>query len=163
MASIPTGNCPSEFYENCRNAIKKCKYCRANNRSYPLQYDPYQDIGPHPAASVSQTKSKQVKQALRQEHQTVKQLIRTTIKSGAIYHDGDIKLANLRLEHKTRYRTGGAITVTKRERDKGRQQQIDGWVIKEHDGETFYVLTEKAFQHLISHTPYQPNLSKSNS
>lgn len=148
-------NCPEEYYEQCDNAIFKCTLCRAGvgkskNRLYFKTTNPAYPITKHPAYKVEVNKKiqKVVRAGLNEETKIVKSLIHKTVRSGAIYGDGDIQVNQLKLDSKKRTNTR-SFTISPDEYSKGLRSNLDGWVVTNSDGNRVYVLTEKAFVKLI--------------
>ncbi len=114
-------NCPPQFYENCSNAIKKCRVCSAGagqdtNRYETLAYQPIEpslDFYTHPQAikvkerkrakevearekkrNIDKEKSRMSRQGRAQEKTSasrLNKLVTQTVNSGATFNDGDLK------------------------------------------------------------------------
>lgn len=159
--------CPKEFYNNCENAIYKCSICRAGNGrpTNPIYYSPI--IGNnslkkskhplyHKKPNTDDKKkpnkqiSKYVKSGLKEERRLVNRIAKQTVRSGAVYGDGDIDILDgeLKLDSKKRHKTE-SFTVTKAEYEKGKRQGLDGWVITNKNNDSVYVLTEETFIRLV--------------
>lgn len=81
-------------------------------------------------------------------------VIKATVASGRINHDGDHTLleGSIRSDSKLRTNTH-AFSVSKEEYEKGLEQNINQWVITTLAG-TCYVLTESLYTELIAHIIY---------
>lgn len=140
--------CPEEFYNNCLHACFKCNICKAgkgNSRS-KLHYMPIDEtISPHPITLESKPKQSFSKSGRNTERKVAKDFIHTTINSGALLADGDIKVGDLNLDVKKRHNTS-SFTVRKDEyRTMKSNPKIDGWVIVNKENDKVIMLTEKAF------------------
>lgn len=156
-------NCPSPFYENCANALKKCRSCRAGrgNRQGPLHYAPRTDESPafdeHPMAGKDIKRSQRTKQARKWEKQEANRLGKPTKQSGAVSHDGDAKRwvgdREVRIELKDRGRRK-SFNLTLDEYEKGRRQGIEAFGIKIKDdtgrSRTVYLVDEDLFKELTN-------------
>jgi hypothetical protein len=81
-------------------------------------------------------------------------IIKATVASGRINHDGDHNLleGRIRSDSKLRIKTS-TFSVTKEEYEKGLGQGINQWIITTQAG-TCYVLTEELYSELIAHIIY---------
>lgn len=160
MTETSLRNCPPEFYQNCRNAIRCCRQCRAGSGSPEarLFYIGQEEIGRHPfyhkpkkVKQIDHAKSAEVKRALKAEAKTAERIARKTVASGRVNHDGDLlNLDTLRVEHKLRKAGTETFTVTASEYRKGLEQGIDVWAIKVDRGPTVYFLKEETYCWLLS-------------
>lgn len=173
-------NCPVDYYDNCLNALKKCVYCCAGQgtsvsklyyvpklKDECLAYHPEQDkINQKKRKERQQKTQKKLQRAspskrgYQQEIKIVKQLnnkvnrridvIKKTVASGRIYHDGDHSLLDglIRSDSKLRLKSE-SFTVTKEEYQKGLTQDINQWIITNPLG-TVYVLTEELYCELLA-------------
>jgi len=147
-------NCPSIYYDNCRNAVYKCNICRAGygNARAKLFYAPIDSelcpSDPHPMENINLTSknphTKAIKKGLKEESKIVNQWISKTLKSGSILGDGDIKVGDLNLDVKVRTTTK-SFTISNQEYTKGLKKGYDGWVIVNSDGHRMVCLTEDSF------------------
>lgn len=150
--------CPDLYYENCANAIKSCHFCCAKTGSakHKLHYSPLDaSLSPHPYLQDTTT-SKRVKRALKEEKKAKDDLIKATLRSGAIYGDGDYELLRglLRADHKHRQKPCKSFALTLPEYEKGKSQGVGVWVITIHPEpnrtERGIFLTEQAFTTLLA-------------
>ena len=81
-------------------------------------------------------------------------VIKSTVASGRVNHDGDHTLleGKIRSDSKLRIKTS-TFSVTKEEYEKGLGQGINQWIITTQAG-TCYVLTEELYSELIAHIIY---------
>lgn len=153
--------CPPDFYTNCTNAQRKCSTCKAGSGKKGFYYEPIKDIGPHPyEARISKqpsTSNQYGRKGLKREKQTInsinKKFAKPTLGSGRINQDGDFTLGELKVEHKTRFKTG-SIGISKKEYEKGVSQNIDMWLIKMHtpdNKKSFVVIDLETFITLVKH------------
>lgn len=162
-------NCPSEFYNNCKNSMKHCFKCNAmsgTNRG-KLLYEPRVDIGDHPHKNYKPTprpidtkKSKLVKKALKSESAQIKKVNKAvdkitkvakgTIGSGRVHGDGDALHLEHRVERKYRS-TAKSLTVSSVELAKGKAQKIDVFeIFLAEPKETYYVLNEQTYIDMLA-------------
>jgi len=152
--------CPDEFYNNCLNALKKCRICIASTGSGKLYYEPVEDIGEHPYHKDSD-KQRVLRKAKETEKRVEKEIARGTLRSGATLGDGDLKiLDSLRVEVKDRgSRSTWNLTWT--EYIKGRKQSIDVFAINvecpDKQRRTIYMIEESLFSELIAHLKEKKN------
>jgi hypothetical protein len=183
-------NCPEDYYDNCANALKKCMFCCAGEGTTvsKLHYIPKlkdECLANHPEQDkITQRKKEAHKQKVQkklqkaspskrgyqQETKIVKQLndkvnkridvIKKTVASGRIYHDGDHSLLDglIRSDSKLRL-TSESFTVSKEEYQKGLTQGINQWIIANPLG-TVYVLTEELYCELLAQIHYGRNISE---
>lgn len=100
-----------------------------------------------------------VKQVNKQVNRQL-QVIKSTVASGRINHDGDHTLleGKIRSDSKLRIKTS-TFSVTKEEYEKGLNQGINQWIITTQAG-TCYVLTEELYTELIAHIIYLESKNK---
>lgn len=158
MNSKKLVNCEPAFYQNCANAQVQCKYCVAGSGKQDLYYEPYTNLGQHPAYNWKQDKLQKQKiqrQARHTEAHIAARVAKKTIRSGAINHDGDLLfLENVRVEVKRRG-IRKSWNVTCDEYDKGIKQGIEVFAIeieRSDTGEriTLFCCTEDFFSSLLS-------------
>jgi len=139
-------NCPDEYYNNCANRIKKCKRCLCGegtkyNQCHYLAIDPALPMHPYQVEQLKlkteeikakkstatyKANSKRVKAGYKQEDQ----LLKKTLRSGAVHGDGDLKALNGIVQIDSKLRTKGAsFTVTKAEYEKAIAQGTNAFVI----------------------------------
>jgi len=160
-------NCPDEYFNDCKNAYLQCKHCSAGEGGNTLKYQPvkgnYRD---HPAfknkKKIEQKQKKQKKQkaksnsqrtkkALKEEKQVASKIVKETLKSGAIFGDGDYSILEGQIQADHKYKsTQKGFSVTSAEYNKGKTQGTNCWVITNKDKETCFVLTEQAFYSLLA-------------
>jgi hypothetical protein len=94
-----------------------------------------------------------VKQVNKQVNKQL-QVIKSTVASGRVNHDGDHTLleGKIKSDSKLRIKTS-TFSVTKEEYEKGLGQGINQWIITTQAG-TCYVLTEELYSELIAHIIY---------
>lgn len=146
-------NCPPKYYDNCRNAQRRCRQCRAGGgKGSALFYDPIDPaLAPHPAEEKDPVKSKRAQQGRRTEKDVEKRLVRRTSGSGARFGDGDLRQQagdrELRIEHKDRGQRK-SFNLTLDEYRKGQRQGIDVYAVTiEADGKqrTMYIMDEETY------------------
>lgn len=143
-------NCPTDYYNNCRNQLIKCKQCVAGTGNKLLFYESIDEgLPPHPYAK-DQQKQRRQKRAKAVEESVLKDIAKGTVRSGAANGDGDIHLLNdeLRVEVKDRG-TRKSWNLTWEEYEKGLKQGIDIFAISVDcpDGKTrtIYMLEDQLF------------------
>jgi len=143
------------YYTNCSNRLKLCKYCIVNGGKYN-NYEPIDEtLTPHPGVEAYNKNKERGAQANKKGKQAEKQaiqrlankLVSPTVASGAVRGDGDAKLSDLcNLEHKLRNRLG----ITKAEYEKGKRQGVGVWQLTDPDTNTsVYILSEDVFVRLL--------------
>jgi hypothetical protein len=123
--------CPIDFYNNCKNALRKCQVCSAGygDTKSKFFYAPIEDIGigSHPYIEVidrakaeeinnkrteklrkrKTEQSKYTRKGLDQEKRDTQAVIKQTKRSGALYGDGDHSILNglITNDSKRRFKT----------------------------------------------------------
>ena len=167
-------NCPDEFFNDCLNAHIYCKYCAAGEgKSNKLYYCPNKfNKKDHPYNKIKKdkqrqsnkqhkkdisTRSKRTKNALKKEKSVQDKIIKGTLKSGAIFGDGDYSLLEDQFHADHKYKsTQKGFSITAAEYEKGLKQDVTIWAVTNKDDETCFILTEETFYNLLA-------LAKSNS
>ena len=124
-------NCPDQYYKNCKNALAKCKTCRAGwgSKGSKLYYDPIEEsLDVHPAQTKDPQKSKRIKQARKWEKEEAQSMGAVpTQQSGALRHDGDAQIEINGQKTQIEYKDRGerkSFNLTLKEYKKGRQQGV---------------------------------------
>lgn len=168
-------HCPVEYQTTCQNYCLLCRSCCAGYGSLDkkLQYKPVvgmDQLKPHPyqevkdqhekdkriKPSVDKKKSKQTKEGRKAERKVIKNInqsagikAKSTVASGAHYGDGDFTINDqYKVEHKKRI-SSKSFTVTKAEYEKGKQQNIDLFMITNEDQETMVFMPLALFKTLL--------------
>lgn len=153
-------DCPEEYYNNCQNALYKCKNCRAGEyKKGKLWYVPLEtkpELKKHPAEKSS-FKQKRTQEAKYVEKRVKENIAKGTLRSGAARADGDIHLLNnsrkLRLEVKDRGRRN-SWNLTYSEFLEGKRDRIDIYAISaecpDQRRRTFYMMEEEFFTDLLA-------------
>lgn len=152
-------NCPTTYYRNCSNALKKCKVCRAGfgRLSGELFYLPKlqdKDLLDHPSTKPLKGTKQSIYRRSRQTEKNIEQSIaKATLRSGALNHDGDLLfLESLRVEVKDRG-IRSSWNLTWKEFSKGKDQHIDIYAINIEcpDGKkrVMYMLEEDLLSELL--------------
>lgn len=152
--------CPKELASNCKNYLYKCKICPAGKGKdkNELQYDPIDKsikhtyiYTPPEKKEINKTKSRIIKESLRQEDKVAKNIAKKTIASGRVLHDGDLNILDrYKIEHKLRLNPKSAFTVKQEEYEKLKTQNLNGLSITVKDKGTVYFLTEETFTDLLA-------------
>jgi len=147
-------NCPDVFYNECANAIAKCRTCKAGEMSGRLGKLYYESLtGEHPVhpSQIDQNKRKRLKEAQTVEKNQRRAIADATLRSGAALGDGDTSLlgGELRLETKDRG-VKRSWNLTLAEWEKGQRQRIDAYGITIEHPETgkkltLYMMSEAMF------------------
>jgi hypothetical protein len=110
------------------------------------------------AASMKSAKSKersvQVRKAYKEERRIVQQIARQTLKSGALFGDGDFhSLDFIQADHKERFNSK-SFTLSRSEYDKGIRQGTNQWVITSDlagDKQSVVTMTMDAYTRLLAY------------
>ena len=163
--------CPDHFRSVCSNYPFRCKSCRGldGDPTKPLlftsssllkkNHPAYKLKPPKVPKSVDKIKSKQVKRGFQNE----KTLLKKTVRSGAVFGDGDLYFpdSELKIDSKVRHTDSLTFSLKKNEYESGKKQGIEAWAIthihSSGDSNTVYMISEQAFialLHLasVSHT-----------
>lgn len=156
-------NCPLEYYNNCSNRIKRCNNCLAGKGSTKLYYDPisldYSELSlrnhpsyiPKQKKLIDKAKSKQIKQSYQHESVIQEKLIKKTLRSGAVFGDGDLKALDdfLQIDVKKRFNTT-SLGITEAEFNKGKNQGTNVWTVTNKNDKTVVIMTEEVFSVLLA-------------
>lgn len=141
------------------NAMKRCNSCRAGfgKGSADLFYIPREDnedLYEHPCkAPLKGTKQSIYKRAVKTEKTIEHSIARSTLRSGAVNHDGDLLLLeSLRVEVKDRG-PRSSWNLTWKEFLKGKEQRIDVYAISiicpDNKRRVVYMLEEDLLSELL--------------
>lgn len=169
-------NCPATYYLNCKNALKKCKECRAAkpmlDPQRPLHYSPIDfSLRCHPASEVDgekpTTAQREGRKARNDGHRFEKRICHRlsgspTCASGQVFGDGDMELTvnGTQLNLDVKLRTAKSFSLSLADFKEGRRKGIDGWVfgVREKPAdhpEMAVLLPMSVFEALLTHKEHK--------